>query len=65
MREVDVGSGKALLIKDADGFHAIGHKCSHYGAPLCKGMVFFSSKVNTQINIVNLNLIGLVNCGNC
>lgn len=37
MREVDLGSGKALLIKDSGEFHAVGHKCPHYGAPLVKG----------------------------
>lgn len=37
MREVDVADGKVLLIKDLNEFTAIGHKCSHYGAPLAKG----------------------------
>ncbi|KAI1232851.1 Apoptosis-inducing factor 3, partial [Lamprotornis superbus] len=34
MREVDLGCGKALLIKESGEFHAVGHKCPHYGAPL-------------------------------
>uniref|UniRef100_A0A8C5JVQ9 Apoptosis inducing factor mitochondria associated 3 n=1 Tax=Junco hyemalis TaxID=40217 RepID=A0A8C5JVQ9_JUNHY len=39
MREVDLGCGKALLIKESGEFHAVGHKCPHYGAPLVKGEV--------------------------
>ncbi|XP_005990326.1 apoptosis-inducing factor 3 isoform X2 [Latimeria chalumnae] len=39
MREVDVGVGKALLMKDNGEFYAIGHKCPHYGAPLVKGVL--------------------------
>ncbi|PIK53726.1 putative apoptosis-inducing factor 3 isoform X3 [Apostichopus japonicus] len=39
MREVDVADGKVLLIKDLNEFTAIGHKCSHYGAPLAKGVL--------------------------
>jgi len=37
MREVDLGCGKALLVKESGEFHAVGHKCPHYGAPLVKG----------------------------
>ncbi|MBN3283624.1 CLD22 protein, partial [Polyodon spathula] len=37
MREVDVGGGKALLIKEHGEYSAISHKCPHYGAPLVKG----------------------------
>ncbi|KAM6965242.1 apoptosis-inducing factor 3 [Aplochiton taeniatus] len=39
MREVDLGSGRALLIKEHGEFSAIAHKCSHYGAPLVKGVL--------------------------
>ncbi|XP_050174356.1 apoptosis-inducing factor 3 isoform X11 [Myiozetetes cayanensis] len=39
MREVDLGCGKALLIKESGEFHAVGHKCPHYGAPLVKGVL--------------------------
>ncbi|XP_029618094.1 apoptosis-inducing factor 3 isoform X2 [Salmo trutta] len=39
MREVDLGSGRALLIKEHGDFSAIGHKCPHYGAPLVKGVL--------------------------
>ncbi|CAH1232283.1 AIFM3 [Branchiostoma lanceolatum] len=39
MREVDVGGGKALLIKEDGEFSALGHKCTHYGAPLVKGVL--------------------------
>ncbi|XP_053329589.1 apoptosis-inducing factor 3 isoform X1 [Spea bombifrons] len=39
MREVDLGSGKALLIKQNGEYYAMGHKCPHYGAPLVKGVL--------------------------
>uniref|UniRef100_A0A3B5AWW8 Apoptosis inducing factor mitochondria associated 3 n=1 Tax=Stegastes partitus TaxID=144197 RepID=A0A3B5AWW8_9TELE len=39
MREVDLGSGRALLIKEHGEFSAMGHKCPHYGAPLVKGVL--------------------------
>ncbi|XP_022104629.1 apoptosis-inducing factor 3-like [Acanthaster planci] len=39
MREVEVGQGKALLINQLGEFSAIGHKCTHYGAPLIKGVL--------------------------
>ncbi|KAG9487849.1 hypothetical protein GDO78_007575 [Eleutherodactylus coqui] len=39
MREVDLGCGKALLIKQNGEYYAIGHKCPHYGAPLVKGVL--------------------------
>nr|CAB3220717.1 apoptosis-inducing factor 3-like [Phallusia mammillata] len=37
MREIVVGDGKALLVRDQGEYNAIGHKCTHYGAPLVKG----------------------------
>nr|XP_044988637.1 apoptosis-inducing factor 3 isoform X2 [Jaculus jaculus] len=39
MREVELGLGKVLLVKDNGEFHALGHKCPHYGAPLVKGVL--------------------------
>ncbi|KAK1160087.1 apoptosis-inducing factor 3-like isoform X2 [Acipenser oxyrinchus oxyrinchus] len=39
MREVEVGGGKALLIKEHGEYSAISHKCPHYGAPLVKGVL--------------------------
>lgn len=39
MREVEIGEGKALLVKEKGQFHAVGAKCTHYGAPLVKGNV--------------------------
>ncbi|XP_069475226.1 apoptosis-inducing factor 3 isoform X3 [Ambystoma mexicanum] len=39
MREVDLGCGKALLIKQNGEYSAMGHKCPHYGAPLVKGVL--------------------------
>ncbi|XP_077868544.1 apoptosis-inducing factor 3-like [Saccoglossus kowalevskii] len=45
MREVSVGSGKALLIKEHGAYSAIGSKCTHYGAPLVNdlGNTFLAS----------------------
>ncbi|KAL5017385.1 hypothetical protein ScPMuIL_006974 [Solemya velum] len=37
MREVEIGEGKALLVKEKEQFYAVGAKCTHYGAPLVKG----------------------------
>ena len=37
MREVEVAGTKVLLVHEAGEYHAIGAKCSHYGAPLVKG----------------------------
>lgn len=38
MRMVDVAEAKVLLVKDKDEFFAVGGKCSHYSAPLNKGV---------------------------
>ena len=37
MREVDVGEGKVLLVREKGEYYAVGNKCTHYGAPLAKG----------------------------
>lgn len=37
MREVEIGDSKVLLVRQNGEFSAIGHKCTHYGAPLVKG----------------------------
>lgn len=37
MKEVDIGDSKALLVRQNGEFSAIGHKCTHYRAPLAKG----------------------------
>ena len=37
MQEVEIGLGKALLVKTGGNFYAVGGKCTHYGAPLAKG----------------------------
>lgn len=39
MREVKVGEVTALLYRTKDGVFATGHKCTHYGAPLVKGVL--------------------------
>lgn len=39
MKVCDLGTdgGKVLLVKQGGKLHAVGHKCSHYGAPLVNG----------------------------
>jgi len=39
MREVTLGEGKVLLVKENNEFKAIGNKCTHYGAPLKDGVL--------------------------
>jgi hypothetical protein len=39
MRSFDVEGGRILLVKDDDKFYATGDKCTHYGAPLSKGLL--------------------------
>ncbi len=46
MKEVEVGEGKILIIKDKEKVFATGNKCTHYGAPLKTG-------VSTYIYIYN------------
>ena len=38
-REVQLGETTALLVKDKGSYYAVGNKCTHYGAPLAKGVV--------------------------
>lgn len=38
MKTVDLGEkGKALLVRENGEYSAVGHKCTHFGAPLAKG----------------------------
>ncbi|XP_068680772.1 apoptosis-inducing factor 3-like isoform X2 [Montipora foliosa] len=38
MKTIDIGeSGKALLVRENGQYFAVGHKCTHYGAPLNTG----------------------------
>lgn len=39
MKEFEIDGGKIVLVKDDNKFFAVGHKCTHYGAPLAKGKV--------------------------
>ena len=41
MKEVEVGGVKVLLLKSQGTYHALGSKCSHYGAPLVNGEYMF------------------------
>jgi len=41
MKEVEVGGVKVLLLKSQGTYHALGSKCSHYGAPLVNGEYVF------------------------
>ncbi|XP_074637189.1 apoptosis-inducing factor 3-like isoform X1 [Acropora palmata] len=38
MKTIDIGeTGKALLVRENGQYFAVGHKCTHYGAPLVTG----------------------------
>ncbi|KAK5918155.1 hypothetical protein CgunFtcFv8_002942 [Champsocephalus gunnari] len=39
MMEVEVGNHSVLLTRSEGRYSAIGHKCTHYGAPLSKGFI--------------------------
>jgi NADPH-dependent 2,4-dienoyl-CoA reductase/sulfur reductase-like enzyme/nitrite reductase/ring-hydroxylating ferredoxin subunit len=39
MKQVSVGETKVLLVRVAGEFHAVGASCSHYGAPLARGVL--------------------------
>lgn len=39
MKEVAVGEAKVLLVRSRSQYSAIGSRCSHYGAPLIKGVL--------------------------
>ncbi|XP_041349641.1 apoptosis-inducing factor 3-like [Gigantopelta aegis] len=39
MKEVEVGSRKALLVREGGNYYAVGPKCSHFGAPLASGVL--------------------------
>lgn len=38
MREFQIGERTALLVKDKGQYYAMGNRCTHYGAPLSKGV---------------------------
>ena len=42
IKEVPLGEGQVLVIKDKDELYAISTKCSHAGAPLKTGVQFIS-----------------------
>lgn len=46
---MELGWGKVLLVKDNGEFHALGHKCPHYGAPLVKGELSGSPEVGVAM----------------
>ena len=37
MKQIDIGEGHALVVRENGVYTAVGHKCTHYGAPLIKG----------------------------
>ncbi|KAK7882098.1 hypothetical protein WMY93_028272 [Mugilogobius chulae] len=39
MKAVEVGDAKVLLVRTGGQYTAVGSKCSHYGAPLIKGVL--------------------------
>ena len=58
MREVDIGPGKILVVKDQGKFYAMGNKCSHYAAPLVKGQYFTVPWLLEQHSLVSRLLHG-------
>lgn len=46
MMEVEVGHHGVLLTRSGGKYSAIGNQCTHYGAPLSKGMKTGSLKRN-------------------
>ena len=44
-KEVDFGNGKVLLSKIGDNVHATSAYCTHYGAPLVKGVLVADGRV--------------------
>jgi nitrite reductase/ring-hydroxylating ferredoxin subunit len=40
MKEVEVDEQKILLVRTQGLYSAVGSKCSHYGAPLIKGIIY-------------------------
>jgi nitrite reductase/ring-hydroxylating ferredoxin subunit len=44
-KEVDFGNGKVLLSKIGDKVHATSAYCTHYGAPLAKGVLVADGRV--------------------
>ena len=58
VKEVEIGSEKALIVKENDGIFAFGSKCTHYGLPLGKGKFQKGCKFTTHI------VISLFDCFN-
>lgn len=64
MREVELGWGKVLLVKDNGEFHALGHKCPHYGAPLVKGELSWCTR-EVDVGAPEGALTGAPSQGDC
>ena len=51
-KEVDFGGGKILLSKLGDKVHATSAYCTHYGAPLVKGILTADGRVTWCVDLV-------------
>ncbi|KAI9777521.1 MAG: hypothetical protein M1839_008815 [Geoglossum umbratile] len=53
-REVEVegiDKAKILLVKVADKYHALSPRCTHYGAPLVKGILTGGGRLTSCFNV--------------
>ena len=58
-KEVDFGNGKVLLSKIGDKVHATSAYCTHYGAPLAKGVLVADGRVVWCIDLIPLSVCAL------
>jgi len=56
MKEVEVGGVKVLLLKSQGTYHAMGAKCTHYGAPLVNGEYMLCLLLLVLFQLVSLLL---------
>ncbi len=48
-KEVDFDQGKVLLSRLGDKIHATSAYCTHYGAPLAKGVLTYDGRVTWSV----------------
>jgi len=58
-KEVDFGGGKVLLSRLGDKVHATSAYCTHYGAPLVKGVLVADGRVVWCVDLAALSVCTL------